>query len=101
MLKTEQVNVKIDGVPNVYLDQRYLDSTRRTVITQVENVLVNVHVLEDDLGLVDHYAILHIRAGVVNEARSDLLAAYDWAVEKMAEMFEEDNRSAPDRRSRR
>lgn len=101
MLKTEKVNVKIDGVPNVCLDQRYLDSTRRTVITQVGNVLVNVHVLEDDLGLVDRYAILHIRAGVGNEAKSDLLAAYDWAVEKMAEMSEEDNRSAPDRRSRR
>jgi hypothetical protein len=51
---------------------------------------VNVFVRDDDEGLVDFYAILHIEADAVDDAWSDLLAAYDWAVGKMAEMSEED-----------
>jgi hypothetical protein len=101
MLK-KKVNVKINGIPNVCLDSRYLASTKRTVtIAEVGNVLVNVFVREDDEGLVDFYAILHIEADVVDKARSDLLVAYGWAVGMMAEMAVEGTCSAPDRRSRR
>jgi hypothetical protein len=101
MLK-KTVNVKINGIPNTLLDSRYLAATRRNpAITKVGNVLVNLWVYEDDEGLLDRYAMLHIEADLVDEARSDLLAAYDWAVEKLAELSEADPRSAPDRRSRR
>jgi hypothetical protein len=100
----EKVNVKVNGLPEQPpLDNRYLASRRRTpIIATFGNVLVNIHVREDDAGLIDRYAILHTDVcEASDEARSDLLAAYDWAVWQLTEMSKVDECSKPDRRSRR
>lgn len=83
------VQVKVNGVPNVVLDDRYLGSFKRVeAITEFGNVLVNVFVREDNEGLVDRYALLHLDAENVfanpSESKSSLLAALDWTVKRMA-----------------
>lgn len=85
------MKVKVNGIPNVILDDRYLRARKlNTAITKFGDVLVNVHVRADDDGLIDLYALLHIDADIVaanpSKSKTELSSALDWTVEKLREL---------------
>jgi hypothetical protein len=87
------MKVKVNGIPDVILDDRYLRARKLNVqINQVGNVLVNIHVRSDDDGLIDLYTMLHIEADVFeanpSKSKADLSSALDWSVEKLRELRE-------------
>jgi hypothetical protein len=84
------MKVKVNGIADVVLTDRYLKSDRRSVeINKFGNVLVNITVRFDEDGLLDLFALLHIDADIaaadLSKSKTDLSSALDWTVAKLVE----------------
>lgn len=85
------VQVKVNGIPDVIITERYLNARKRTVrITKFGNVLVNITLRDDYEGIIDLFALLHLEVGDLaanpSQTKSDLSSALDWTVATLSEL---------------